>query len=203
MAALRIKAQWFKPEQPRSPAQNASAVAFIAWRTSVDALQRLRRAGFSIDAGPAYLGIVRELLVFVLAVADRIAYTRLGADARAPFTSALVWRVAETLRDNEADLLGPDPAGGDYAELFVDQFNTLSAHYAEFGWSEIDGPDFGFLRYLGSRLEPLLPADDRRWVLDQVMAAEAPDAAALMRRAMDGVLSSEPRPKRRAGLSGD
>lgn len=200
---MRIKAQWFKPEQPRSAAQNASAVAFIAWRTAIDALQRLRRAGFSIDAGPMYLGIVRELLVFLMTVVDRDACERLGAEGRVPFTSALVWRVAEILRENEVHLLGPDPAGGDYAELFVDQFNELAAHYGEFGWSASEGPDFGFVRYLGSRLEPLLPEADRRWVLDQVMSAEAPDAVVLMRRAMDGVFSTAPRPKRRAATSGD
>lgn len=200
---MRIKAQWFKPEQPRSASQNASAVAFIAWRTAIDTLQRLRRAGFAIDAGPAYLGLVREMLVFLLAVVDRDACERMGPEARVPFTSALVWRVAEILRDNEADLLGPAPAGGDYAELFVDQFNEVSTHYAEFDWSRAEGPHFAFVRYLGSRLEPLLPEADRRWVLDQVMAAEAPDAVDLMRRAMDGVLSTAPRPRRRASMNGD
>lgn len=199
---MRIKAQWFKPEQPRSPTRNASAVAFIAWRTSIDALQRLRRAGFAIDPGPAYFGIVRELLIFLAVGADRIAYARLGAAEREEFTSALVRRVGEILRDNEADLLGAAP-GTDYAALFVDQFNTLTMHYADFGWSEAEGPDFGFVRYLGSRLEPLLPAADRPWVMDQVMAAEAPDAAATLRRAMDGVLSTAPRPQRREGMSGE
>lgn len=199
---MRIKAQWFKPEQARSPTRNASAVAFIAWRTSIDALQRLRRAGFAIDPGPAYFGIVRELLVFLAVGADRIAYARLSAADREEFTSALVRRVGEILRENEADLLGAAP-GADYAALFVDQFNTLATHYADFGWSEAEGPDFGFVRYFGSRLEPLLPPADRRWVMDQVMAAEAPDAAATLRRAMDGVLSTAPRPQRREGMSGE
>lgn len=201
---MRIKAQWFKPDQPRTPARNASAVAFIAWRTSIDALQRLRRAGFAIDPGPGYFGIVRELLVFLVVGADRIAYARLSAPDREEFTGALVRRVGEILRDNEADLLGAAPGAADYAALFVDQFNTLAQHYADFGWSDdAEGPDFGFLRYFGSRLEPLLPPADRPWVMDQVMAAEAPDAAATLRRAMDGVLSTAPRQQRREGMSGE
>jgi hypothetical protein len=53
-------------------------------------------------------------------------------------------------------------------------------HYAEFGADpESDPaagfqPDFAFVRYLGHRLEPTVPEKDRRWVIDQVMAAEHP-----------------------------
>ncbi len=65
------------------------------------------------------------------------------------------------------------------------------------------GPDFAFMRYLGSRIEALMPAKDRAWVLDQVMAIEAPEAVEMLQRSLDGVLSTEPRKPRRAGLSGD
>lgn len=203
---LRIKAHWFKAEQPKSPEQIASAMAFISWRVALNMLKRMREAGFDIDAGPAYFGFVREVLVFLLAGIDRMAYARLGADARTPFTTALVQRVAEILRENEADLLGPmdnaDP-GADYGDRFIDQFNALSGHYAEFGWSDDEGPDFAFMRYLGSRLEPSVPAHDRRWVIDQVMAIEVPEAVAMVQRAMQGVFSTEPRRARREGISGD
>ncbi|HOY36695.1 MAG TPA: hypothetical protein PLG32_16215 [Piscinibacter sp.] len=199
---LRIKAHWFKAEQPKSPEQTASAMAFIAWRVAINMLKRMREAGFDIDAGPAYFGFVREVLVFLLCGIDRMAYAQLGADARTPFTTALVLRVAEILRENEADLLGP-VEGDDYRERFIDQFNALSSHYAEFGWSEPDGPDFAFVRYLGSRLEATVPEKDRHWVIDQVMAAEVPEAVGMLQRAMQGVFSTEPRSARRGALSGD
>lgn len=199
---LRLKAHWFKPEQAKSPAQNASAIAFIAWRVALNMLKRMRAAGFDIDAGPAYFGFVREVLVFLLAGADRIAYARLGADARTPFTTALVLRSAEILQENEADLLGPIEGAG-YAERFIEQFNTLSAHYAEFAWDEREGPDFAFMRYLGHRLEASVPEKDRRWVIEQVMAAEVPEAVGLLQRAMAGVFSTEPRRARRASTSGE
>jgi hypothetical protein len=199
---LRLKAHWFKPEQARSPAQNASAIAFIAWRVALNMLKRMRAAGFDIEAGPAYFGFVREVLAFLLAGADRIAYARLGADARTPFTTALVLRSAEILQENEADLLGPIEGAG-YAERFIEQFNTLSSHYAEFGWDEREGPDFAFVRYLGHRLEASVPEKDRRWVIEQVMAAEVPEAVGLLQRAMAGVFSTEPRRARRASTSGE
>ncbi len=202
---LRIKSHWFKSGQAKTPEQNASAMAFIAWRVALNMLKRMREAGFDIDAGGAYFGFVREVLVFLLAGVDRIAYVRLGPDARVPFTTALVLRVAEILRENEADLLGPAglPAGGDYRDLFIDQFNEISGHYAEFEWSEAEGPDFAFTRYLGSRLEAAVPEKDRNWVIDQVMAIEAPEAVAMLRSAMQGVFSTEPRSSRRATMTGE
>ncbi len=199
----RLKAHWFKPEQARNPAQTGSAIAFIAWRVASHAIKRLREAGFDIDAGPAYFGVLRELLVFLLAGADRIAYARLGGEGRTPFTRTLVLRAAEILDENESDLLGALQDGASYAERFVEQFNLLSGHYAEFGWSEGEGPDFAFVRYLGHRLEPLLPEKDRRWVLDQVMAVEVPEAVGMLQRSMDGVFSSEPRRARRESVSGE
>jgi hypothetical protein len=199
---LRLKANWFKPEHARNPAQTGSAIAFITWRIAVNMLKRMREAGFDIEAGPAYFGFVREVLAFLLAGADRIAYARLGAEGRVPFTTALVLRAAEILQENEADLLGPIE-GDSYAERFVAQFNTLSGHYAEFGWADGEGPDFAFVRYLGHRLEASVPEKDRRWVVEQVMAAEVPEAVALLQRAMTGVFSTEPRRARRSSMSGE
>ena len=199
----RLKAHWFKPEQARNPAQTGSAIAFIAWRVGSHVIKRLREAGFDIDAGPAYFGVLRELLVFLLAGADRIAYARLGGEGRTPFTRALVLRAAEILDENESDLLGALEGGASYAERFLEQFNLLSGHYAEFGWSEAEGPDFAFVRYLGHRLEPLLPEKDRRWVPDQAMAVEVPEAVSMLQRSMDGVFSSEPRRARRESMSGE
>jgi hypothetical protein len=203
IAKLRIKAQWFKGGgADKTPEQNASALAFIAWRVALNMLKRMREAGFDIDAGPAYFGFVREVLVFLLAGIDRMAYARLGPEGRAPFTTALVLRVADILRENEADLLGP-VAGADHADRFIAQFNTLVEHYADFDWSDAEGPDFGFVRYLASRLEPGLPEKDRRWVVDQVMALEVPEAVGMLQRAMQGVFSAAPRRPRREAVSGD
>ena len=64
-------------------------------------------------------------------------------------------------------------------------------------------PDFAFYRYLGHRLEPGLPAKDRRWVIDQVMAIEAPDAVALVTSAMRDLHDPTPRAKRRSSMTGE
>jgi hypothetical protein len=208
--AIRVKSHWFKAGTTKTPDQHASAMAFITWRAAHNMLKRMRGAHFDIDAGAPYFAFLREVLVFLIAVIDRIAHARMDLSSREVFTTALVRHVAATLADNQTDLLGPRAEGASYADDFVDLVNEVTQHYAEFGadpraGGSSDGfaPDFAFLRYLGSRLESTLPPKDQRWVLDQVMASEAPEAVDIVQGAMRNLLSSEPRARRRAGLSGD
>ena len=209
--ALRIKSHWFRPGAGRSPAEQASAMAFIVFRVANQMLKRMRGAAFDIDAGPPYFAFLREVLAFLIAVTDRIAHARLDAAAREEFTVALVRHVARILAENELDLLGAPQAGAPaYADSFVDLVNELSGHYAEFGAEPgVDDPaagfrpDFSFLRYLGSRIEPTLPPKDRPWVLDQVMAIEAPEAVAIVQRSMRDLHDPAPRRAPRRAMSGE
>ena len=203
MATLRIKSQWFKTETQKTPQQAAGVMAFIVWRVAHNALTQMRSARFDIDIGPQYFAFMREWLAFLIQVVDRMAHERMTQEERTAFTTALVLRVAGHLADNENTLLGAPPPGEEtYQARFIDLVNLLASHYAEFG-HDGDGPDFAFMRYLGHRIEALMPQKDRYWVVDQVMAIEAPDAVEMLQRSLQGVLSTEPRAPRRAGISGD
>jgi hypothetical protein len=209
--AMRIKSHWFKSGEPKSAAEQASAMAFIVWRVAQNMLKRMRGAHFDIDAGLPYFAFMREVLVFLIAVTDRIAHARLEPEARREFTVALVRHLARTLQENENDLLGPVPAGAaPHGDTFIDLVNEVTPHYAEFGADPMTPdagagfhPGFGFVRYLGSRLEPTLPEKDRRWVVEQVMAAEAPEAVEIVQRSMRDLYDATPRRARRSSLSGD
>jgi hypothetical protein len=206
--AMRIKSHWFKSDVPRTPEQHASAMAFITWRVAQQMLKRMRGVNFDIDAGQPYFDFMREVLVFLVAVVDRMAFARLDEDTRRRFTTELVLRVADTLQDNEADLLG-GASGGDYRDSFIDLFNELQLHYADFDADPLApatagfAPGFAFYRYLGHRLEPTLPPKDRRWVLDQVMATEAPQAVDVVADSMRNVFDPAPPAQRRTRVHGD
>lgn len=207
--AMRIKSHWFKPGAPRSPEEQGNAMAFIVWRVAHNMLKRMRGADFDIDAGMPYFAFLRETLAFLIAVVDRSAYARMGAEARAAFLPSLVRHCADTLAGNEVDLLGPAPGGRAWQDSFIDLVNEVAPHYAEFGadpQADAAGPfvpDFGFMRYFASRLEPALPPKDRHWVIDQVMAIEAPEAVRIVGSALLDLLSTEPRARRRERLNGD
>lgn len=205
MAKIRIKSQWFRDGASKTPQQTASAMAFIAWRVAQNMLKQMRSARFDIEVGPQYFAFTREVLVFLTQVLDRMAFERMGAEGRAEFITALVRRVAEVLQENEDGLLGAPPAGQpSHYNQFIDLFNELVDHYADFGYGP-DGPDFAFVRYLGHRIEALMPEKDRRWVVDQIMATEVPEAVEILRGALQDVLSTEARVPRsaRAATPGD
>jgi hypothetical protein len=211
LPALRIKNRWFREGAGRSAADHASAMAFIVWRVAHNMLKRMRGADFAIDAGRPYFAFMREVLVFLVALSDRIAHARFDAESRTEFTVALVRHVARTLEENELELLGAPAVGeGRPSDTFIDLVNQLSQHYAEFG-ADPDPPpdsgpfhpDFAFVRYLGSRLAPTVPENERRWVLDQVMAVEAPDAIATVQRSMRELFDPTPQRERRRAHTGD
>lgn len=201
MGAMRIKSQWFRQGAAKTPRQTASAMAFITWRVAQNTLKQMRAAHFDIEVGAQYFAFTREVLVFLIQVLERMAHERMDAPARAEFMVALVRRVAEVLQENEDGLLGPPPAGQpSHYDNFIDLYNALADHYAEFGFGP-DGPDFSFMRYLGHRIEALMPEKDRLWVIDQIMAMEVPEAVRMLQGAMRDVLSTEPRAPRRAGAA--
>ena len=196
MAKIRIKSGWFQGGSTKTSQQVASVMASVAWRVAQNTLKQMRSAGFDIEVGPQYFSFTREVLVFLTHVIDRMAYLRMEALNRAEFTTALVRRVAEVLQENEDLFLGLPPTGQpSHFETFIDLFNESADAYAEFDY-DAQGPDFGFVRYLGHRIESFMPKKDQRWVIDQMMATEIPQAMEMLQRAMQGALSTEPRAPR-------
>ena len=207
---MRIKSQWFRSERARSTVEIAGASAFIAWRLAQHVLRNMRRADFEIEPGAQYFDFLAEWLVFLVLVADRIAYDGLGPEQRAAFIGAMANRVGEILADNRDELLGaPDDGDDEGAERethksrFIDLLNLRADDYADFDFSE-RSIDYGFLRYLADRLGHVVGERDALWVRDQVMEIEAPDAVALIRKGMRGLFDDTPRPAaRRLSMSGD
>lgn len=207
----RLKTQWFRDGGSRGAAQQASAAAFIVWRIARHAVDRTRHAGYDVAIGAPYFRCLREVLVFLVAITDRIAHARMEPAAREEFTVALVRHLARILQESEDEWLGPAPAGApSRGDDFIDLVNELSAHYAEFGADPqcpaepgAFVPDFAFLRYLGHRVEATVPPGDRRWVQDQVVSAQAPEAVALLQRALHDLFAPPARRARREAVSGD
>ena len=172
----------------------------------------MRRAGFDVEVGPPYFAFLREVLVFLVALADRIAYARLGAAGagrvhRRAGASPGPHPAGQRGRPARAGAATARPRIGD---SFIDLVNEVTGHYAEFGadptLSDAGAgfhPDFAFVRYLGRRLEPALPEKDRRWVLDQVMAVEAPEAVAMVQRSLRDLFDPAAPRARRAGTTGE
>lgn len=191
---IRLKTHWFRDATPRDPAQIANALSSIVWRSADVRLKNLRKGGFEIAAGPHYLQVLVELLVFMAVIADRIVLGHQPASWREAFTPELVRRIGDLLQDSFDDLLGPAPGGG-YRKRFIERFNLRVVEYGEFEY-HLDGPEFALLRYFGELLTQAMPeADDRRWALDQAMSVEGPECVDVITKATHGLLGLEAHPK--------
>ncbi len=197
---LRLKNQWFQEERPRSPQELAGAAAFIGWRIAHQVLHNMRRADFEIDPGLPYFDFLAEWLVFVVQIADRMAYARMSGEDRVAFTTALANRLGEHLSDNWQELLGsPRPDVVDVKSRFIDRLNLRSQDYADFDYEEEAPLDMGMRRFLAECVVHVLGERDRVWVHDQVMEIESLDTAEMVRRGLRGLLGELPRRQRSAG----
>lgn len=191
IAPPRLKSRWFKDNAPRDAAQVATAAAAVVWRTANHRIAHMRSVGFAIEAGEPYVAVLAELLAFLVAIADRVAYANDRGEWRTRFTTALGLRVARLFQECFDELIGPDGARG-FEERFLERLNRRSAEYAPFGYDDAAGPDFAWLRHFGDAIAAPLPSPyDRRWGADQAMSVEGPAAAEAVARAMPGLLGRD------------
>lgn len=193
---MRVKSQWFKAETPKSATEIAGAVAFIVFRIAQNSLKNMRNARFELPPGAPYFAFIAELLAFLTLAADRIAHRR-GDDAwRVEFTTAVANRVGAYLADNEADLLGVE-APEEIKRRFIALVNRRADDYSDCAWTD-EGPDYAFIRCLGHRVAEVMERHEQTWAVSQVIDSEAPEAVAMLQRAMADLLDTAPR-KPRAG----
>lgn len=198
---MRIKNNWFKAGREHTPVELAGAVAFTTCRIADNALNHTRKASFEITVGPQYFAFLSEFLIFLIQVADRIAFRQFSAEARFTFTSTLANRVAETFAENRSRLLGGTQQ--EAKQHFIEQLNQRADGYAEFDYGE-NGPSFTFTRYLGYCMDQVMDERDSGWIIDQMMSIEAPNAVEMVEKTMRGLLETEPRqPRRKTSSSGD
>lgn len=194
--AVRIKDKWHQSRRNRptrkSLEDSAGALAFIGWRVALDRAQNLNSEGFRFDSDLERVGVVSELVAFAVQVADRVAYEFLVEDDRRAFVNALGRRFADHMQDNLSDLdaTGPDKPRN-YRDAFIALLNERQNDYA--GLTFEDGePGFDFLRYLGNRVLHVMGEDQtNRWVLDQIVAVEAPHIAEKIRASVLNLLSDQ------------
>lgn len=179
--AIRIKSQWHDDESARSPEEVGGAIAFIAWRIALDKAITLHGKNFVYRDDQQRLAVIAEYLAFEAQITDRLIHEMVDDETRVGVITALVMKLADHYRDNASELLG----AGDHANDFIALFNQRSGEYAEFNFSK-EGPSYPFLRHLGFEIQQLMGEDEHenRWVIDQVMDADAPEVYKQLARAV-------------------
>ena len=185
MVLKRIKSKWADAKRVRTPEEIAGATGMVVWKVAADHVTEIERAGFALRDGEQRFAILSEFLIYLVQVADREVFEAYDDGQRAAFVTALALHVAETLADNQRELLGP----GDYRGAFIERLNAEIPDYAELGYDE-DGPGYRFKRYFGEKVLALVGEEKaNKWVIDQVMEVEAPDATKTLRRSLGNLLA--------------
>ncbi|MES9855211.1 MAG: hypothetical protein ABW166_01220 [Sedimenticola sp.] len=176
--ALRLKTHWHKEGTERSLEEIAGAIAFNSWRIAMDKAITLHGENFVYHDDVQRLSVIAEYLIFEALITERISHGTLDDEERQSLITHLVMKMALHLDENSSDLLGP----GDYQTPFIERFNQRSTEYAEFGFTN-DGPSYPFLRHLGYEIQQLMGSEhENRWVIDQVMDKDAPEAYKQLKR---------------------
>jgi stalled ribosome rescue protein Dom34 len=189
--AIRIKTKWHRSKRsgsrergPRTPADLAGVIAFNLWKIAQEAFRRMEKEGFRFREDTQVITLITEFIAYLSHVVDRMLYGRLDDTQRAEFMNALVKQLAHTMVENQRDLLGP----GDYREPFIATINARFDQYAECGYDADAGPSYEMTRGLAQKVAEAMQVTDDRWVLEQIMDIEAPEAVKMLRRLVRDVV---------------
>lgn len=183
---MRVKSKWNLKERERSLAETGGAAAFILWRIAQQGTLNLENEGFETETNAQRLDIIGEFLAFLVHVADRMTADRLGQEERQEFIASLARHLADTMQENRTDAQGK----GDYRQALVKLLNERAADYAEFTFTD-NTPGFACRRYFGEHVRAVMGERDNKWITDQVMDIEAPEALRPLFRALHDLFAAD------------
>jgi hypothetical protein len=177
---VRVKSKWSNKGRARTLDEVGGAAAFILWRIAQQGLLNLENEGFQTDTRSQRMDVIAEFLAFLLHLADRKKAEVLGVQQRQEFITSLARHLADTMQENRTDAEGK----GDYRRPLIDLFNERGANYAECPMPDGE-PGYAMKRYLGECVTAVMGEKDNKWITDQVMAVEVPEALPPLNKALD------------------
>lgn len=180
MVVRRIKDRWHNstPENDarevlseKTLADQASAIAFIQWRTALNTAINLHAEDFRYDNDQQRVGVITEYLAFQIQLIDRLSAEFLSNHEREVFIAEVCRKVGDQMQDNLVDIAG----SGNYRPPFVSLLNRRFSEYAALTYKD-GSPGYEVFRFLGHAILELLGEDQtNRWVIDQVIDIDAPE----------------------------
>jgi hypothetical protein len=181
--ALRMKTR-FRGKGPKTVADRAHVIAFNIWKVAQETCKRMEKEGFKFASDTQLTEVITEVIAFLVQIADRIVYGQLSEADRRTFINALGQDLAGHMARNLEEIAG----AGDHAARFIATLNARFADYAECEYTLSQGPGYSFLRFLGDRVSTAMAATDNKWVVEQVMDIEAPEAVKAIKKLVHEVM---------------
>jgi hypothetical protein len=179
----RIRTKFHNKQKSQSVETIAGAMGMNIWKLASGTANKMYSDGFNFKNNAQLLDVIGEFVVFLLQLADRIAYDQLPAEGRGRFTQALAAHLIQTMVDNQIEELG----AGDYQGPFVEKLNQRLDNYSEFG--AVGGnPSYQMLRYFATSVDAVMGGEDNKWVLETVIEVEAPAMIKPLKEGMEKLL---------------
>ncbi len=181
---LRVKNKWQDKNKQRTIEDTAGVVAFNLWKIASANVLNLENEGFQTNSQSQRVDVIEELLAFYISLVDRLAADKeYDEDRRRQLIVALAMSLAKTVEDNRVDFDGE----GEHSRAFVELLNQRMSEYAGFSYSDGE-PGFQLRRRVGEHVQAVMGEKDNKWVPDQVMDIEIPDAMKVFRRVVRGLI---------------
>lgn len=182
---IRVKSKWNDKDRERSAEEIGSALAFNLWRIAGANVLHIENEGFQTDTYNMRLDVIAELLGFFIHVVDRMTSDKeYSEEARRDLITALALNLAKTMHDNRQDV---NKDSDDYKEPFIQLVNERMGEYAGFSFDG-EEPGFQLRRRVGEHVTEVMGEKDKKWVTDQVMDIEIPDALKTFKRVARNLL---------------
>lgn len=184
---MRTRSKWRKTKAGAGIEENATALAYICWQIALDRAKNLHLEDYEYSNDEQRTGVIAEYLFFLVHLADRLVYETLDEHARARFIGTLAHHAARHYQRNLEDVFGRDR---DYRSGFIEMLNERIAEYSDYSLDRT-GPGYQMLRGLGRRVQDVMgDSQTNRWVIDQVMEIDGPQAVLDLRKALDDLFGT-------------
>ncbi len=184
---MRVSKKWWGKNQKRSIKDNASAIAFIAWRASQEALLALENADFQTDTLLQRMLVMKEFLAFLTHIADRWSYGHIDDEKRQEFITEIVRHNARTYQSSMEDISGVK----DYKQEYYDLINQRLMDYSQMPYDEEDDTaSFQMRAYLGERVASVMGERHNKWIQDHIVEIEGKEAVENLRKGFDSLFKS-------------
>jgi hypothetical protein len=189
MAFMRIAHKWHKDDN-HDIKEIAGSLLYNCWKFSLKSVRNLQQERFNFDSKTQGLEVMTEMMIFLTQVTDRLIYDAMEPEVRAEFIGGMAYRMLDIVMDNYADF--PPEEGEekrpDRTDL-VGIINARASDYAAFNFDSNGEPSYHFVRYFGKKVGEIMGQDqDNRWVIDQMMDIEVPEAIEALKKSIEGIV---------------
>ncbi len=175
---LRIR-NAYKHGRKASVQQQANILAYNIWQIALAGAKNLHQEDYHYDSDEQRVGVITEYLIFLVHIADRLAYDGLSEaekeapetnEKRAAFILHLAQDTARQLQRNTEEIMGV----GDYKAPYFALINDRMPVYAR-GLFKNGQAGFSLLRIFADHIYTIMgDSQTNKWTLQQIMDIDGP-----------------------------